>query len=470
MRATSISSVEGVVQSDRPALEWLISGELEFHAEPGHEASHGLHSFPAKFPPQLPRKFILGLTKPGEFVLDPMCGSGTTPVEAREHARRAVAFDIDPLAVLISKVKTTPIDEEAALATGLRVLASAKVSTVREPGTLLRLLGERFGPSEREFLDYWFASQVQLELVALVTKIEEVPDYDIRRFLTLTLSATIITKSGGVSLALDLAHTRPHRAKVVYDYSGQPLEGFSDFGDAVRRQAYVSKRLRSPFQEFEKRLRANVQALGQLSSVPYKALVANANAESLPLHDSSIDLIVTSPPYAANAIDYMRAHKFSLVWLERSLAELTGLRSTYIGSEATYGLEMEQTPKFCQQTVERVRERDERRGAVLQRYLSEMTRVLRESYRVLKPGRCALFVVGSSTMRGVDTNTHRCLAEIGQSVGFEEALIATRQLDRDRRMMPATRRGASRSQIEQRMHEEHIIALVKPTQERDAMT
>ncbi|QLQ06260.1 MAG: hypothetical protein HZY76_09565 [Anaerolineae bacterium] len=58
------------------------------------------------------------------------------------------------------------------------------------------------------------------------------------------------------------------------------------------------------------------------------------DAQALPLPDTSVDLIVTSPPYASNAIDYMRAHKFSLVWLGRPIAALTQRRKDCIGGEA----------------------------------------------------------------------------------------------------------------------------------------
>ena len=91
-----------------------------------------------------------------------------------------------------------------------------------------------------------------------------------------------------------------------------------------------------------------------------------------------------------------------------------------------------------------------------------MTRVLAESLRVVKPGKAAVFVVGSSTMRGIDTQTHLCLGEIGQSVGFDLVGIGRRALDRDRRMMPARTSHAPRSQIEERMHDEYVIGFVKP--------
>ena len=91
--------------SDRPYREELISllsQDLDFHSHDSGYASHNFHSFPAKFPPQLPRKFINALTSPDDIVLDPMLGSGTTVVEALLAERNGIGFDIDPLALLRS--------------------------------------------------------------------------------------------------------------------------------------------------------------------------------------------------------------------------------------------------------------------------------------------------------------------------------------------------------------------------------
>ena len=71
---------------------------------------------------------------------------------------------------------------------------------------------------------------------------------------------------------------------------------------------------------------------------------------SLPLADGSVDLIVTSPPYA-NAIDYMRAHKFSLVWLGQPIANLSHLRSKYIGAERQDKGDTPGLPVVAQQAI-----------------------------------------------------------------------------------------------------------------------
>ena len=90
-----------------------------------------------------------------------------------------------------------------------------------------------------------------------------------------------------------------------------------------------------------------------------------------------------------------------------------------------------------------------------------MTRSLREMYRVLKPGKCAIVVVGSSIMRGRDTETGDCLAEIARHIGFDVPKIGIRNLDRDRRMLPAQKQPNTASQIQQRMHQEYVIGLCK---------
>jgi DNA modification methylase len=90
----------------RDKLIALLEGELNFHGENSSYASHDLHAFAAKFPPQLPRAFIRGLTLPGDRVLDPMMGSGTTIVEALIEGRHGIGLDLDPLALQLSRIKT----------------------------------------------------------------------------------------------------------------------------------------------------------------------------------------------------------------------------------------------------------------------------------------------------------------------------------------------------------------------------
>jgi DNA modification methylase len=430
-------ALQGKPETDvRRCLAKLLSTDLGFHQEASNYASHALHAFAAKFPPQLPRVFIEGLTQKGETVMDPMMGSGTAIVEAFLCGRRAVGFDIDPLALMICRVKTHPVDLLEATWAGRRVVSSA-VKLLQRASRLEPAMGERFSPASLEFINYWFAKQSQRELMALLLAIErEHLAQPLVDFLKVVFSSIIITKSGGVSLAYDLAHTRPHL-----------LEG-KPYKDAIK--------------VFEARLSKCAALLSQLPSNGKDVEIQQHDCRTrLPLADDSVQLIVTSPPYA-NAIDYMRAHKFSLVWFGEDIESLSALRSTYIGSEkmgAPGGLDL---PASVCRTVEKLQAVDGRKSRVLARYFTDMRLALSEMFRVLEPGRCCIVVVGPSTMRGQAIKTHELLGDIGNDIGFQTVDIAERKLDRDRRMLPVALRRNHNSQIESRMHEEYIVGLLKP--------
>ena len=448
----------------RDRLISLLAENLDFHDEDSGYGSHNFHSFPAKFPPQLPYKFIAALTAPGEVVLDPMLGSGTTIVEAYRTGRHAIGFDIDPLALLICRVKTTFLDIDEVARIGASISAQAKQSVTERPDLLRAALQTQGDEKTRKFVNYWFESNTQIELLALRQEIDRVNDEAIRAFFDLAFSSIIITKSGGVSLALDLGHTRPHRAKWVVLPSGEvaPMEDSSD-----TRVPYLTKNLRSALEEFRKRYRKNLADIMKYDATRIESDIETGDAKNLPLPDNSVDLVVTSPPYASNAIDYMRAHKFSLVWMGHLIDDLGQRRREYIGGEALADIALLPLPTHTTEVVQEIADLDRKKGAVLHRYYTEMTHALSEMHRVLRPGKAAIVVVGSSIMRNRDTETGTCLAEIGRTIGFDVPLIGLRNLDRNRRMLPVGMNLDLESQIQQRMHQEHVIGLYKPIQERE---
>src|SRR5712691_5486663 len=173
----------------RGRLVTLLASELNFHGQNGNYASHHLHAFAARFPPQLPRAFIRGLTGQGDVVLDPMMGSGTTVVEAWLEGRRGVGLDIDPLALRLCRVKTTPLRIEQLQKAADKIVSRAH--KLAKTKTIEQHLARRFDERTKAFVDYWFPPTTQRELMALVLAIESVSEASIRQFLELTLSSII---------------------------------------------------------------------------------------------------------------------------------------------------------------------------------------------------------------------------------------------------------------------------------------
>lgn len=443
-------------------LTGLLSDDLDFQNVDSKYASHNFHSFPAKFPPQLPKKFISVLTKPGEIVLDPMSGSGTTVLEAYFSGRIGIGIDLDPMAIMISKVKTTYLDPNELIRIAHQIIKNAKSEVLNQKQALENTLANRWNQNTRLFVENWFSDEIRVQLQSLINQINQIENPEIRIFFKLVFSAIIITKSGGVSLALDLAHTRPHKAKTIFSFDNRLLYGNEVLNQNDLHNKTHVKKLRNPFDEFEKRAKLNIKGLLSLDGGQFRPQLFFGNARNLHLKDESIDLIVTSPPYASNAIDYMRAHKFSLVWFEHEMDELTLKRKKYIGSEIVQQFQYEILPEYTQGIVDAISKLDAKKGKVLHRYYSEMSQVLREMFRILKPNKSAVLVVGSSVMRAKDTETQNCLAEIGKSIGFQVPGIGVRKIDRNKRMLPAGLVTNRNSQIQQRMHEEYIIGFYKP--------
>lgn len=88
--------------------------------------SHGIFRYFGKFPPPIARYLISEYVPDGGLVIDPMCGSGTTSLEALLLNRKAKCYDTNPLAILISRVKITPIKKEKALADLEEILSLIK--------------------------------------------------------------------------------------------------------------------------------------------------------------------------------------------------------------------------------------------------------------------------------------------------------------------------------------------------------
>src|SRR5438309_7131260 len=74
-----------------------------------NEAPHSFYKYPARFSPGFARAVIEAYSKPGETVIDPFCGGGTSLIEPISLGRRAAGFDVSSLAVFLSRARTTAL-------------------------------------------------------------------------------------------------------------------------------------------------------------------------------------------------------------------------------------------------------------------------------------------------------------------------------------------------------------------------
>jgi len=409
---------------------------MERHARVGRRTrarlvARPIHPFPARMAASIALDSLRDKRRPLR-VLDPMAGSGTTLVVAKSKGHNALGFDTDPMAVLLARAWCLDIREDAVRVAAARTLeravAIAKRLKLSDAYPCLKEDNET-----RAFVRYWFDGTNRRQLTALSRVIRTRTDEDIKTLLWCAFSRMVITKQASVSLAMDLAHSRPHRVRDQSDI--HPFDRFMGAVEAVLVGA--------PFK--------NTKARG-------RAVVRRADARRLPLRSKSVDLVITSPPYL-NAIDYLRCHKFSLVWMGYSIRALRNLRATNIGSEVgLHGDNGHELNKIVKQMTGG-KQLPRRYDGILRRYITDMQLVIREIARVLVPGGKATFVVGNSTLRGVFVKNSRAIALLGKQNGLQPVSARSRILPSSRRYLPPPSRGSSA--LHNRMRMEVVLTLAK---------
>jgi len=370
-------------------------------------------------------------------VLDPMTGSGTVVAVARSKGHSAVGVDIDPLAVLIAGVWTTPIDPIYVERQAADVLRRAQRAVLKLSVKDAYPVGADV--ETKQFTRYWFDSQARRQLKALACEIALVPERSVRNALWCAFSRLIITKQAGASLAMDLAHSRPHKV-----YNVAPTKPFDKFLAAT------------------KRVIENCIAKSSRSRGP-AATILLGDARALVLRDASIDLVLTSPPYL-NAIDYMRCSKFSLIWMGYNIPALRKLRANSVGTEV--GMKGHAEDRNVCNVIKELRLAESfstSNRAILARYVMDMQASLSEVARVLTPGGAAVYVLGENTVHGQFVRNSVVVSAVAEIVGLKTSERSERSLPRNRRYLPPPSKLKSSLNLDSRMSKEVVLMLRKKT-------
>lgn len=405
-------------------------------ASKGRLIPRAIHPFPARMAAHIPWKELSGRVGRRLRVLDPMAGSGTTLVVARTLGHVAMGFDTDPLAVLMTRAWCTDVSADRLTKIATNVHAHAVRETQRIP------LRDAYPPGAdeetRAFVRYWFDPTNRRQLVALARSISKVRGISERTLLWCAFSRLIITKQASASLAIDLAHSRPHRPT---DYK-EPIRPLTHFLRAVRTIVDAA-----PFKTAEE------------GRPP--ASVRTADARRLPVESSTIDIVITSPPYV-NAIDYLRGHKFSLIWMGHALRPLRQLRARNIGTEVSAGTDP-QNPVIAEglRRMGNLGSLGQRDKGMLARYVADMDGALSEIARVLVPRGRAVLVLGDCSMRGVYVRNSRALAYLCERHGLRVATIRRRKLPPNRRYLPPPTVHSSGQKLHNRLRHEVLLTVTK---------
>ncbi|HEU5405861.1 MAG TPA: DNA methyltransferase [Gaiellaceae bacterium] len=258
---------------------------------------HRLHPYHGKFIPQLVEVLLDRYLEPGDHVLDPFAGSGTTLVQALESGLDATGVDIASFNCLLMRVKTAPYD--------IGELGEELQDVAARIGSLPRRGGRVSG-----YLRDWYAARAAGELLAFRGLI---PEYRHRDVLRVILSRA--ARSARLTAHFDLeAPKAPQRGEYwchKHRRECRPVDSAAGF---LRR--YTLDTL------------ARIERFAQLRNSEREATVLHGDAREFALA-GRFDGILTSPPYPG-LIDYHEQHRYAY-----ELLQLDDRREREIGAAAS---------------------------------------------------------------------------------------------------------------------------------------
>jgi hypothetical protein len=243
------------------------------------EAPHDFYHYPARFAPVFARETIKTFTKPGDLVLDPFCGGGTTLVEALSLGRRAVGIDINSLATFITRAKTTPlsIHDKRAIAQWSVTLEPEKTacpSDLRHLADTCAAYYHRNLPHEAREFFCW-----------LVPQIERLPTLRQQRFVRFILLSV-------GQWALDCKTTIPTVAELKAEFYRRLHAAIEDYFAFISNAARANQIPRCRLPSLRRIINRSSQQSASDGRVPKSWLPAK--------------LVLTSPPYPGVHVLYHR--------------------------------------------------------------------------------------------------------------------------------------------------------------------
>lgn len=337
-------------------------------------ATHGYFRYFGKLPPVVTR-FVVerGMENaPAGRVIDLMCGSGTTLVECMLMGLDSVGVDVNPLSVLISRVKTTilPVKvlrrqlEDLYLPIRRDTSALRGQLTLGDDGKVSPDLSYVKGEQPRfPNKDYWFSDSIARQLAVIKHYVWAIADDNLRAFFQVAF----------LSIVRRVSNASPRIGRLFHVDTSPTLDVAATF-----------------FAKCEQMIEG-MQRFSDMNPTG-KATAMIANARHTELEPESFSFVLVHPPYYALYKYSSDVLRFELEWGGFSRSAISkqeirdGFKTTDIGT--------------------------------FEHYVSDLADVLKEGYRLLKPNCLLCVVVSNSTLRDVRLPVVERLSAEAERIGF----------------------------------------------------
>jgi DNA modification methylase len=409
--------------------------------------NHYIHYYPGRIFPYIPF-FLLSMTEFKHldgYLLDPFSGSGTILLEAIINPivkRNALGVEINPIARLISKVKTTPLNMEK-ITQYIEEIVTLHKDVKVEMNYIPKFKNRKI----------WFSYNATKKLCKLRYTINALEvDSNYKDFFWLCFSSIIRKVAKADPYIPPPVILKPEKYK-------DNLKKYIFLKEHLKRaeRPNIIKLFKETVDNNKKKL-DSLNKFKEITDSSIKAEIIWDNAQRIKrahihecgrmnknntteLETNSVDIILTSPPYIT-AQKYIRTNKLELFWLGYTEKEVGDIEKESIGTERIqkdyeiYALGIKSIDLLLDYTLSLSFER----AQMVYKYFKDMIQSLKEMHRLLNRDGYLILIVGDNKVLEKKVDTYRLLADAAKQIGFIE-IVTLYDTIRSRSMM--TKRNGS---------------------------
>lgn len=406
-----------------------IDYSWDFSGEKTKSCTHGLHSYPAMFIPQVANRLLQKYSKEGETICDIFCGSGSALVESRILNRNAFGIDLNPLAIFLAKVKTTPINPS--------------ILTKEYYSILNRIDINKKSKLEKPIffnLEFWFTDNVINKLSVIKKSIKQISEKNIRDFFMVAFSETVRLSSNTKNGEFKLVRISEDKRKT--------------FNPDV-------------YEIFKKKVETNIQGMAEFysrASNSWTKIIAGDSSKNSGIENESIDCIITSPPYgdSRTTVAYGQFSRLSAQWIDifENPNDASSIDNKLLGGMASKTLEHNLKSDFLKEALKKISKKDEKRAKDVLSFYIGLNECLKQAHKILKTNKYFCLVVGNRLVKQVRIPTDFIIAELAEKIGFSCEEIIVRNIP-DKRMPSKNSPTNIAGELEETMNKESIVVLKK---------
>jgi DNA modification methylase len=396
-------------------------------------SSHAFHTYPAMLVPQIAEELIKEYGKASKLLFDPFCGTGTTLVEANIKGINAIGSDLNPLARLISKVKTTVIRQQT---------VDLYLKDFYD-----HLFNYRYGFSKKDSvtvpkfsnINFWFSRPIASDLAVIKAYIDALKEENIKEFFKVAFSQTI----------RDTSWTRKNEFK-LYKMDREKIKTFKP----------------DVFSIFESTLARNRNGLVEFASKKtnnaWSKILDFDSSRPIPpnrLRPNSVDLIVTSPPYgdSQTTVAYGQFSRLTNQWLGNF--EAYNLDSQLMG-----GKKAVEIIKFPNQSlnncITRLDQINHGRCRDVVSFYKDYQNSVENVARLVKSKGRVCYVVSNRCVKGITLKTDQITRNFFEKSGFKHLETIERKISNKRMPRKNSPTGVT-GETKNLMNKEYIVVMQK---------